>query len=60
MEPWLLGLLISLIPYTMQSTHIKGGRQVVIRAFSWRLTIRWMQWSCSWSLSIPLIEHLHH
>jgi hypothetical protein len=59
MEPWLLGLMMSLIPYTVQRMHTKRDRQFVIRAVAWKLTIRRTQRDCYWSLSIPLIEQFH-
>lgn len=59
MEPWLLGLLMSLIPYTVQCIHTKRDGQLIIRAVAWKLTIRRTQRDYYWSLSIPLIEQFH-
>ena len=53
-----LWLAVGLVPYSSKRQLTKDEQILAMKALFWRLTIRWKKCHCSWSVSIPFIEHL--
>jgi len=53
-----LWLVVGLVPYSIKRQLTKDEQILAVKALFWRLTIRWKKGYCSWSVSIPFIEHL--
>ena len=51
-------LLAGLIPYSITQHQTKNEQNLKVRAVFWCLTICRQHGRVSWTVSIPLIEHL--
>ena len=51
-------LVAGFLPYTIKRQQGKEGQTLHAGALFWSLTMRWRGGQRSWSVSIPLIEHL--
>lgn len=51
-------LAVGLIPYAIKRQNTKNEQTLMVKAFFWRLMIRYKDGRCSWDVYIPFIEHL--
>jgi len=52
-----LWLVVGLLPYSIKRYQRKDEQILIVKAFFWRLTIRWKMEQCSWEIAFPWIEH---